>query len=96
MNRITPTAAPQRIAAQKQKELMPRIFDFSPLPSRRDARDVPPCPKMLPSAIRNVNIGAPSETPATRFVSPVCATKYVSVRLYTREITIPQTTGITM
>ena len=50
-------------------------------------------PKMSPSAIMKVKMGAHKETPATRFVFIVLATKYVSAMLYTKEITMLKTTG---
>lgn len=44
-----------------------------------ETTEAPLSPKMSPSAIITVNMGAVSETPATMLVSPVCATKYVSI-----------------
>mgnify|MGYP003193880598 len=55
--------------------------------------ELPPMPKMSPSAIMKVKMGAHKETPATRFVFIVLATKYVSAMLYTKEITMLKTTG---
>jgi len=74
-------AAPSRGAPQKQSALTRRVAVVSFLPSRREMRELPPCPKMLPSAISVVKSGAHRETPATMFVFCVCATKKVSARL---------------
>ena len=43
--------------------------------------ELPPSPKISPSAIIAVNIGAPRDTPATRLVFPVLAIKNVSTIL---------------
>lgn len=50
-------------------------------PNNLAITELPPSPKISPSAIIAVNIGAPSDTPATRFVFPVLAMKNVSTIL---------------
>jgi len=48
---------------------------------------------MLPKAMRAVNTGAQSETPAISAVSLDCAMKKVSARLYTTLTIRPNTEG---
>jgi len=55
--------------------------------------ELPPSPKISPNAIMRLNTGAQRETPATRLVFWVFAINHVSTMLYTRLMTMPNTTG---